>query len=69
MAEKYLVLLLVLFLATAPVESGGNGDADMIEDMMKKMMEDGMGRSMPEGCFTPPDLEDTFLHACRKCRR
>ena len=64
MAEKSLViaaLLLVLFLATAPVESGDNGDADM----MKKMMED-MGRSMPEGCFTPPDLEDIFLRACRK---
>ena len=53
--------LLVLFLATTPVKAG-KGDADM----MKEMMED-MGRPMPEaGCFTPPDLEEIFLRACRK---
>lgn len=60
-AAALLPSLLVLFLAIAPAVKAGNGDGDM----MKKMMED-MGRSMPEGCFTSPDLEEIFLRACQK---
>ena len=67
MAKKFYGLaallpsLLIFFLTTTPVESGSsNGNT-----MMKEMMED-MGRPMPEGCFTPPDLQGIFLRACRK---
>ena len=53
-------LLLLLFISATPVRAGG-GDPGVD---MKEMMED-MGRSMPEECFTPPDLEERFLNACR----
>jgi len=55
-----MLVLLVIFLSITLVKSGNNPATDM-----KKMMEE-MGRGMPDECFTPQNLEEIFLRACKK---
>ena len=55
-ALSFLPSLFILLLST-PVWSNNSTMKDMMEDM---------GMTMPDECYTPPDLENIFIDACVK---
>ena len=58
-ASSSVISFLCLSTLMVVVSSRTTTDRDI-----KKMMED-MGRSVPDRCFTPYDLESIFSHACK----
>ena len=56
------IVICFLFILAVRCHSATSATFDVPE--VKKMMED-MGRSLPNKCFTPPNLESAFSRACK----